>query len=71
MPTANQAIAASQSTQFTASDILQNARHTRFKQGQHTNFGNGQLDAVPADKLSEFFTVTLSAKKIVGNAQTR
>ena len=37
-----------------------------FEQRQHTDYGRTQLDTVPADKRSEFFTVTLTARKIGG-----
>ncbi len=40
-----------------------------FEQRQHTDYGSTQLDTVPADKRSEFFTVTLTARKIGGDAQ--
>lgn len=40
-----------------------------FEQRQHTDFGSAQLDAVPADKRGEFFTMTLTARKISGDVQ--
>jgi len=43
--------------------------YPRFKDGQHADYGTHQLNAVPADKVNEFFTVTLTARKISGDAQ--
>nr|WP_315847409.1 hypothetical protein [uncultured Achromobacter sp.] len=43
--------------------------YPRFENGQHSDYGRSQLDAVPADKVNEFFTVTLTARKIGGDAQ--
>lgn len=43
--------------------------YPRFEEGQHSDYGTNQLDAVRADKLNEFFTVTLTARKIGGDAQ--
>lgn len=40
-----------------------------FEQEQHTDFGRQQLDAVPADRRGEFFTMTLTARKIAGDGQ--
>lgn len=45
--------------------------YPRFEDGQHAEYGKDQLDAVPADKLSEFFTVTLTARKIAGDIQRK
>lgn len=45
--------------------------YPRFKNGQHADYGNNQLDAVPADKLNEFFTVTLTARKIADGVQSK
>lgn len=45
--------------------------YPRFEDGQHADYGRNQLDAVPADKLNEFFTVTLTARKIAGDAQRK
>jgi hypothetical protein len=45
--------------------------YPRFERGQHADYGRNQLDAVPADKLNEFFTVTLTARKIAGDAQRK
>ncbi|CAB3628135.1 hypothetical protein [Achromobacter pestifer] len=45
--------------------------YPRFGQGQHTDYGREQLDAVPADKRSEFFTMTLTARKIAGDVQRK
>jgi hypothetical protein len=43
--------------------------YPRFEVGQHSDYGTNQLDAVRADKLNEFFTVTLTARKIGGDMQ--
>lgn len=43
--------------------------YPRFENGQHSDYGRSQLDAVPADKVSEFFTVTLTARKIGDDVQ--
>ena len=43
--------------------------YPRFEDRQHTDYGRNQLDAVPADKLNEFFTMTLTARKIGDDAQ--
>lgn len=43
--------------------------YPRFEDGRHTDYGTNQLDAVPADKLNEFFTVTLTTRTIAGDAQ--
>ncbi|OZI43962.1 hypothetical protein [Bordetella genomosp. 4] len=43
--------------------------YPRFQDGQHADYGTNQLDAVPADKLDEFFTATLTARKIGDDAQ--
>ncbi|AVJ25837.1 hypothetical protein [Achromobacter spanius] len=45
--------------------------YPRFQDGQHADYGRDQLDAVPADKLAEFFTVTLTARKIAGDVQRK
>jgi len=45
--------------------------YPRFEDGQHADYGRAQLDAVPADKLAEFFTVTLTARKIAGDVQRK
>lgn len=45
--------------------------YPRFKNGQHTDYGSPHLDTVPADKLSEFFTMTLTARKIADGVQGR
>lgn len=45
--------------------------YPRFEDGQHTDYGNNQLDAVSADKLNEFFTVTLTSRKIAGDVQRK
>lgn len=45
--------------------------YPRFEQRQHTDFGRDHLDTVPADKRSEFFTVTLTARKIAGDVQRK
>jgi len=45
--------------------------YPRFENGQHADYGRNQLDAVPADKLDEFFTVTLTARKIAGDVQRK
>ncbi len=37
--------------------------YPRFEQGQHTDYGRGQLDSVSADKRGEFFTMTLTARQ--------
>ncbi|RBL82987.1 hypothetical protein DDE05_33690 [Streptomyces cavourensis] len=42
--------------------------YPRFRNGQHSDYGNNQLDTVSADKRNEFFTVTLTARKIGGDA---
>ncbi|WP_231755178.1 hypothetical protein [Bordetella sp. N] len=41
--------------------------YPRFEQGDATEYGRTQLDAVPADKRGEFFTMTLAARKIAGD----
>ncbi|CAM3993449.1 Lipoprotein [Bordetella tumbae] len=43
--------------------------YPRFENGQHADYGSNQLDAVSADKRGEFFTVTLTARKIAGDSQ--
>ena len=45
--------------------------YPRFEDGHHADYGRDQLDAVPADKLDEFFTVTLTARKIAGDDQRK
>ncbi|WP_312996529.1 hypothetical protein [Achromobacter animicus] len=45
--------------------------YPRFEDGQHAEYGRDQLDAVPADKLNEFFIVTLTARKIAGDVQRK
>jgi len=45
--------------------------YPRFEDGQHAEYGRDQLDAVPADKLNEFFTVTLTARKIAGDVRRK
>ena len=45
--------------------------YPRFENGQHAEYGRDQLDAVPADKRNEFFTVTLTARKIAGDVQRK
>lgn len=45
--------------------------YPRFEDGQHADYGTNQLDAVPADKLNEFFSITLTARKIAGNVQRK
>lgn len=45
--------------------------YPRFEDGQHADYGMNQLDTVPADKLNEFFTVTLTARKIAGDVQRK
>lgn len=43
--------------------------YPRFENGQHSDYGRSQLDAVPADKVNEFFTVTLTSRKIGDDGQ--
>jgi len=43
--------------------------YPRFEDGQHADYGTDQLNAVPADKVNEFFTATLTARKIGDDVQ--
>ncbi|MDH2052030.1 hypothetical protein [Achromobacter marplatensis] len=43
--------------------------YPRFENGQHSDYGRSQLNAVPADKVNEFFTATLTARKIGDDVQ--
>lgn len=45
--------------------------YPRFDQGDFADFGRKELDTVPADRVGEFFTMTLTARKIAGDAQGR
>ncbi|TRM53088.1 hypothetical protein YH64_010110 [Achromobacter sp. LC458] len=45
--------------------------YPRFEGGQHTDYGTPRLDTVSAEKRNEFFTVTLTARKIAGDAQAK
>jgi hypothetical protein len=45
--------------------------YPRFEQGQFADYGRLQLDAVPANRRSEFFSITLTARKMAGNLQDR
>ncbi len=45
--------------------------YPRFEQGQFADYGRLQLDAVPVNRRSEFFSITLTARKMAGNLQDR